>query len=247
MEQPKRVNDLLSLLSNRVDPIKIVSIFERLDSVAQIKSYLVSVQTSHNPIINQALNEILLAEEDVEGLQLSINRSDRFDTDALAKRLAAHTLPQFRRLAAHIYKQARRWDDAIAILKHDSLYAEAVALAAESKSRTCAESLLRYFGELCNETMFAACLVSAYGLIRPDVALEVSWRQGWHDTLIPFMCQSLREYQERVDRLEREVESLRTAKESSQAHVGNGFVGAMGNLMISAPPSSSPHIYNPLK
>ena len=213
-----------------------------------IKSYLISVQASHNPIINQALNEILLAEEDVEGLQLSINRSDRFDTDALAKHLAAHTLPQFRRLAAHIYKQARRWEDAIAILKNDSLYSEAVTLAAESKSRTCAEGLLRYFGELGNETMFAACLVNAYGLIRPDVALEVSWRHGWHDTLIPFMCQSMREYQERMDRLESEVETLRTLKESSQANVNNGLMGAMGNLMISAsPPSSSPHLYNSLK
>jgi clathrin heavy chain len=231
-----------------VDPVKIVSIFERLDSVALIKSYLVSVQASHNPIINQALNEVLLAEEDVEGLQLSINRSDRFDTDALARRLAAHALPQFRRLAAHIYKQARRWEDAIAILKNDALYSEAVALAAESKSRACAEGLLRYFGELGNETMFAACLVNAYGLIRPDVALEIGWKQRWQDTLIPFMCQSMREYQERVDRLEREMESLRTVKESAQAHASNGFIGAMGNLMISAPPPNpSPHLYNSFK
>lgn len=186
----------------------------------------------HSPVINQALNEILLEEEDVEGLQLSISRSDRFDTDVLAKRLASHALPQFRRLAAHIYKQARRWDDAIAILKADALYSEALSLAAESKSRTCAESILRYFGDLKNETMFAACLVNAYGLIRVDVAIEIGYRNGWQGSLLPFLCQTMREYQEKVDRLERDVESLRSTAANSTAVTNGGLVGAMGNLMI---------------
>lgn len=239
-QHPKRVNDLLALLASRVDPIKIVGLFERMALLSLAKGYLVSVQSMHSPVINQALNEVLLEEEDVEGLQLSISRSDRFDTDVLAKRLASHVLPQFRRLAAHIYKQARRWEDAIAILKADALYSEALALAAESKSRACAEGILRYFGELKNETMFAACLVTAYGLIRIDVAMEVGHRNGWQTSLLPFLCQAMREYQEKVDRLERDVESLRSAAAANSTVAANngGLVGAMGNLMIAGASSN---------
>ena len=203
------MDDLFGAL-NKLDPLKVIGLFEKLGLTYMLKNYLSSLQsTLHNPILNTTLNATLLEEQDLEGLQLSISKSDLFDADALAKRLAAHPEPAFRRLAAHIYRQARRWEDAIQILLKESLHREALSLAAESRSRPTCESLLRHFAELENETMFAATLVSCYGHLRPDVVLELGWSRGWTNTVVPFICQSMREYQERLDRMERELEGLR--------------------------------------
>ncbi len=55
--------------------------------------------------VNEALNGLLVEEEDYDGLRHSITHFDNFDHVGLASKLEKHELLEFRRIAATIYKK----------------------------------------------------------------------------------------------------------------------------------------------
>ena len=55
------------------------------------------------------VNDILIEEEDYQGLRDSIDQYDNFDAIELAQRLEKHELLEFRRIAAHLYNKSKRW------------------------------------------------------------------------------------------------------------------------------------------
>jgi hypothetical protein len=69
--------------------------------------------------VNEAVNELLIEEEDYEGLRASITTYDNFDQIGLATRLEKHELIEFRRLAAWVYKKNLRWRKAVELAKAD--------------------------------------------------------------------------------------------------------------------------------
>jgi clathrin heavy chain len=73
--------------------------------------------------------------------------------------------------------------------------------AAQSKKQSVAEDLLQFFVEKGLKDCFAACLYNCYNLIRPDVAMELSWRHKIQDMSMPFLIQVVREYTSKVDEL----------------------------------------------
>ena len=72
--------------------------------------------------MNEAVNELLVEEEDYNGLRDSINTYDSFDQIGLASQLEEHELLEFRRISAQIYKNNLRWRKAVALAKRDMLY-----------------------------------------------------------------------------------------------------------------------------
>lgn len=72
--------------------------------------------------VNEALNDLLINEEDYSALRTSVDTYDKYDAIALAQRLEKHELLEFRRLAAYLYKKNGRWDQAIGLVKEDSLW-----------------------------------------------------------------------------------------------------------------------------
>ena len=52
-----------------------------------MKPYLRAVQNHNNKAINEALNSLLIEEEDFQGLRASIDAFSNFDNIALAQRL----------------------------------------------------------------------------------------------------------------------------------------------------------------
>ena len=74
------------------------------------------------PAVNEAVNNLLIEEEDFTSLRESISTYDAFDQIGLASRLESHELLEFRRTAAAIYKNNQRWRKAIALAKQDHLY-----------------------------------------------------------------------------------------------------------------------------
>jgi clathrin heavy chain len=64
------------------------------------------------------------------------------------------------------------------------------------QDREIAEDLLRFFVEpqfkVASPHCFAACLYTCYGLIRPDVALELAWKHKLIDFSFPFLIQLLK-------------------------------------------------------
>jgi clathrin heavy chain len=67
--------------------------------------------------VNEAVNEVLLDEEDFEGLRLSIDEFDNFDQLELAQKLERHELLEMRRIAALLFKRNKRWEQSISLSK----------------------------------------------------------------------------------------------------------------------------------
>lgn len=72
--------------------------------------------------INEALNNLLIDEEDYNGLRASIDAFDNFDNIALAQRLEKHELIEFRRIAAYLFKGNNRWQQSVELCKRDKLF-----------------------------------------------------------------------------------------------------------------------------
>uniref|UniRef100_A0A8C7HZT4 Clathrin heavy chain n=1 Tax=Oncorhynchus kisutch TaxID=8019 RepID=A0A8C7HZT4_ONCKI len=210
--KPLLTNDLLTILSPRLDHSRTVSYFTKVNQLKLVKPYLRSVQSHNNKGVNEALNNLLTEEEDYQGLRASIDAYDNFDTIGLAQRLEKHELIEFRRIAAYLYKGNNRWRQSVELCKKDKLYKDGMLYAAESKDAELAETLLQWFLEEGRKECFAACLFASYDLLHPDVVLELAWRHNIMDFAMPYFIQVMREYLTKVDKLE-ESESQRKTEE----------------------------------
>jgi clathrin heavy chain len=202
-EHPLMLPELLMLCAPRLDPGRVVDLFRKAGQLALIRPYLVAIQGSHISAVNNALNELLLAEEDAAGLAASFDRSDRFDTLALAAKLGAHPRLDIRRLAARLLALNGQWREAIAALQRDALHTEAIRTAAASRDQLLAEDLLYALAhELGSGELFVGALYACLDLVRPDVVLQLAWEKGWVDLAMPFLCQSLRALHDKIGRLD---------------------------------------------
>ncbi|KAJ2060105.1 Clathrin heavy chain [Coemansia sp. S146] len=221
-EQPLLLNDLLNAMMPRIDHTRVVSMFLKSDNIPLIKKYLVAAQAINNKAVNEAYNDLLIEEEDFVGLRNSIDNHDNFDGIGLAQRLEKHDLLEFRRIAAHLYNQAKRWRQSLNLSKKDKLYKDAMTTARQSGNNEIAEDLLRYFVESGNPACFSACLFTCYDLVRSDVVMELAWRHGLSNEAMPYFINLVREYQNKVDVLTTEVSELKAKVDRG----GNGVAAA---------------------
>lgn len=120
--KPLLLNDLLLVLTPRLDHTRAVAYFTKLHHLGLVKPYLRSVQPNNNKAVNEALNSVMIEEEDFEGLRKSIDSFNNFDNIALAQQLEKHELIEFRRIAAYLYKGNNRWAQSVDLCKKDLLY-----------------------------------------------------------------------------------------------------------------------------
>jgi len=170
--------------------------------------YLQHVQRENNKVVNEAINNLLVEEENYEALRESIADYDNFDQIQLAQLLQKHELLEFRRIAAQLYRRNQRWTTSMELSKQDTLWQDAMDSAAASGNVDLAEELLRFFvsRDDCPRSCFAACLYTCYPLIHPDVVLELSWRYNLMDLSMPFMVQTFRQFSTKVEALSSKVE-----------------------------------------
>lgn len=114
-----------------------------------IKPFLHSVQVQNKRAVNNAINDLLIEEEDYKTLRDSVENYDNYDPVTLAQRLEKHELVFFRQIAASIYRKNKRWDKSISLSKQDKLFKDAIETAAISSKREVAVELLRYVGVAC--------------------------------------------------------------------------------------------------
>jgi clathrin heavy chain len=143
-EQPLLLTDLLQVLTPRIDVNRVVRIFQSSDNIPLIKPFLLNVQSQNKRAVNDAINELLIEEEDNKLLKDSVDQNDNFDAVALAQRLEKHDLIFFRQIAANIYRNNKRWEKSIALSKQDKLYKDAIETSAISAKADVVEDLLRY-------------------------------------------------------------------------------------------------------
>lgn len=231
--KPMLLNDLLLVLAPRMDHTRAVNFFSKTNHLPLVKAYLRSVQSLNNKAINEALNDLLIEEEDYQGLRTSIDAFDNFDTIALAQRLEKHELIEFRRIAAYLYKGNNRWKQSVELCKKDGLYKDAMEYAAESKNADVAEDLLLWFLERKNFTCFSAVLFQCYDLIHADIVMELAWRHDIMQYAMPYFIQVTREYITKVDELKELVD---TKLEESAQEQKPLVYAAESQLMLTAPP-----------
>ncbi|CAG9559174.1 unnamed protein product [Danaus chrysippus] len=213
--KPLLLNDLLLVLAPRMDHTRAVGFFTKAGHLQLVKAYLRSVQSLNNKAVNEALNSLLIDEEDYQGLRTSIDAFDNFDTIALAQQLEKHELTEFRRIAAYLYKGNNRWKQSVELCKKDALYADAMEYAAESRQADVAEELLDWFLERRNYECFSATLYQCYDLLKPDVVIELAWRHNIMDFAMPYLIQTVRELTTKVEKLE-EADAKRSTESAEQ-------------------------------
>lgn len=107
----------------------------KLNQIPIIKKYLELVQEKDIREVNNALHELYIEEEDFDALRASTTKFANFDSAGLAKRLAGNELLEFKRIAATLYRNNKRWKQSIELSKADNLYKDAMETAAESQVR----------------------------------------------------------------------------------------------------------------
>ncbi|KAF5839265.1 clathrin heavy chain 2 [Dunaliella salina] len=188
-EHPDLLVDLLNVLTTRLDHARVVMQFRKANQLPLIKDYLIGVQKSNVAEVNDALNELLVEEEDYEALHHSISQYDNFNQLGLAAELEKHELLEFRRVSATLYKQNLRWRKAVDLAKADQLYKDAMETTAASGDGDLAHELLEFFIQIKEQECFAACLYACYDLLRPDNVLELAWRNKLLDMSFPYIIQ----------------------------------------------------------
>lgn len=243
--KPLLLNDLLLVLAPRMDHTRAVSFFTKTNHLQLVKSYLRSVQNLNNKAINEALNSLLIEEEDFQGLRTSIDAFDNFDNIGLAQRLEKHELTEFRRIAAYLYKGNNRWKQSVELCKKDRLFRDAMEYTAESRNQELAEELLAWFLERKAYDCFAACLYQCYDLLRPDVIMELAWRHQIMDFAMPYLIQVTRELTMKVDRLEKSDAERQT--EAAEQDAKQPMMIPEPQLMLTAGPGMGipPQAYVP--
>lgn len=143
-EQPSLLTDLLQALTPRIDVNRVVKMFEKSDNIPLIKPFLLNVQSQNKRAVNNAINDLLIEEEDYKTLRDSVENYDNYDPVDLTQRLERHELVFFRQIAASIYRKNKRWDKSIALSKQDKLFKDAIETAAISGKSDVVEELTRY-------------------------------------------------------------------------------------------------------
>ncbi|KAJ5895242.1 clathrin heavy chain [Penicillium taxi] len=237
-EQPLLLTDLLQALTARIDVNRVVRIFSSSDNIPLIKPFLLNVQSQNKRSVNDAINEVLIEEEDYKTLRDSVDNYDNFESIDLAQRLEKHDLIFFRQIAASIYRNNKRWEKSIALSKQDKLYKDAIETAAISAKPDVVEELLRYFVDIGSRECYVGMLYACYDLIRPDVIMEISWRKGLNDFTMPFMINFLCEQTRAIEVLKKDNEE-RKAREKSQnpTEDNNGPILGGSRLMLTQGPS----------
>ena len=231
-QAPTLLTDLLQALAPRIDVNRVVRMFLKSDNIPLIKPFLLNVQSQNKREVNNALNDLLIEEEDYKTLRDSVNNYDNYDAMDLTQRLENHDLVFFRQIAADIYRKNKRWDKSIALSKQDKLFKDAIETSAMSGKPEVVEDLLRYvstyafvsssshtntsqFVDIGSRECYVGMLYACYDLIRPDVILEMSWRNGLHDFTMPYMINLLSRQTAAIELLTKDNEE-RKARETSQ-------------------------------
>lgn len=143
-QQPSLLTDLLQALTPRIDVNRVVKMFVKSDNIPLIKPFLLNVQSQNKRAVNDAINDLLIEEEDYKTLRDSVENYDNYDPVDLASRLEQHELVFFRQIAANIYRKNKRWEKSIALSKQDKLFKDAIETSAISQKSDVVEDLLRY-------------------------------------------------------------------------------------------------------
>merc|ERR1719217_1691667 len=121
-QQPTMLNDLLSIMSQRIDHVRVIQQLRKAGHVPLVKPYLLATQSANIKEVNDALYELYVQEEDHESLAAAVVEYTNFDAIEMAQLCEKHGLLQFRRIGAMLYKKGKKWAQSIALSKKDKVW-----------------------------------------------------------------------------------------------------------------------------
>jgi len=80
--------------------------------------------------------------------------------------------------------------------------------------------------------LVAAMLYNCYELIKPDIALEVGWRCGLQEFVMPYFIQFVRDLSTRVDTVQRSTEDIKKKEEVKAEEAANRPLDIDMNFMF---------------
>jgi len=229
--QPLQLNKLLNVLASNLDHSRVVHLLRKLDNLPLAMPYLKRVQKEDLSLVNEALNELYMEEEDYDGLRESIDSFGEFDKIARAQKCEKHELLEFRRIAAYLYKKNKRYAQSVQLSKTDKMYKDAIDTAAESNDTGVVSELLKFFVSVQDKECFCATLYTCYDLISPDVALELAWRNGYTDYVMPYVIQYTKHLHEKVALLEKRTAPEPEDNGAASAEAGVAMMGMDGGML----------------
>lgn len=100
-----------------------------------------------------------------------------------------------------------------------------------------------------NRECYVGMLYACYDLIRPDLVLELSWRNGLHDFSFPYFINMLSIQTKEIAALKADNEARKAQEKEKEKAEDNTPILGVNRLMITAgpaggAPSASPMPYN---
>ncbi|RKF81067.1 putative clathrin heavy chain [Golovinomyces cichoracearum] len=233
-QQPSLLTDLLQVLTPRIDVNRVVKMFEKSDNIPLIKPFLFNVQSQNKKCVNNAINDLLMEEEDYKTLRDSVENYDNYDPVELAQRLEQHDLVFFRQIAANIYRKNKRWEKSISLSKQDKLFKDAIETAAISGKTDVVEDLLRYFVDIGSRECYVGMLYACYDLIPIELVMEISWRHGLTDFTMPFMINYLAQQNATIQSLKADNEERKSRESSQEKQESNAPILGVNKLLLTA-------------
>ena len=239
-DHPTQLNDLLTVLTPRIDHSRVVALMRQANHLPLIKPYLQAVQNTNLVAVTDAVNELCLEEEDFDSLRTSIDTYDNFDQMSLANKCEKHELLEFRRIAGFLYQKNHKWTKSVELSKKDGLFKDAMEAASMSGDKDIAGELLQFFIEQENKECFAAMLYNCYDLLKPDEVLEIAWMKGLMEYTMPYMIQVMKDYTNKVDVLvedkkDRNHEKAAQEKEAVEQQMNQNMYAQLLPAALPAP------------
>mmetsp|Transcript_15000 Transcript_15000/g.32473 ORF Transcript_15000/g.32473 Transcript_15000/m.32473 type:complete len:1730 (-) Transcript_15000:86-5275(-) len=231
---PTLFTRLMEVLEDHVDHSRVVNQLRRTgDWALQIgQAYMKSVQKVNLSAVNEALNELYIEDEDYESLRKSIDKFKNFNMIALASKLATHELLEFRRISAYVYRCNSKWSQSIELSKNDRMWKDCIDTANESADAEIIENLLRFFCETSEKECFCAALYTCFAHVRPDVVLELGWLNGYHNFIMPFFIQNMRQTHDRLRALEERTKPPKEDENQDLIAQTYSQLGGFNNMLM---------------
>lgn len=118
-----------------------------------------------------------------------------------------------RRISSLLYRKGKKFQKSIAISKKDDLHKDAMETVAESKDPQLAEDLLRHIMNMKDKELLAAMLYTCYELVKPDVVLEVAWREGLQEYVMPYFIQFVKDISLRIETVQKSTDDIKKKDE----------------------------------
>jgi len=94
-----------------------------------------------------------------------------------------------------------------------------------------AEDLLNFFVQKGLKEHFVSTLYTCYELIRPDIVLELAWRFNMTEFAMPYYCQKLREFSNKLESIQRQNEDREKKEEKIAKDQVNKPLDTVGDMI----------------